>query len=133
MYQLDTSKQCKEMSNILIGYYRDGYHYSKFMYWDGVKYVQYTADVQVNPDCTGKAGEFIDNGYSVLFCRDDDSNPIPFHSLTELTEFFIKGQEGGSDSPFGNKDKDYALIKRDSETLTVNEEKSNKTFFIILK
>jgi len=122
IYQLDTNKKCKVMNNVSIGYYRDGYHYSKFTYWDGIKYVQYAANVQVNPDCTGKAGEFIDNGYNVLFCK-DDSTPIPFNSITESTVLYIKGKEG-SDSPFGKKDKYYALIKNDSESLIVNEEKT---------
>lgn len=103
------------MNNVSISYYRDGYHYSKFTYQDEVKYVQCTADVKINLDCAGKTGEFIDNGYNALFCK-DDSTPIPFNCITESTELYIKGKEG-SDSPFENKDKYYALIRNNSESL----------------
>lgn len=118
IYELKDNK-CTAMESPTIGYYRDGYHYSNFIYWDGENYKQYSMNVEVNTNsCSESAAGFIDNGYNALFCKDATSEPIPFQSITEL---FVKGiQDSG---PFGAKDKYYALIKKD-ESLIVNKEKT---------
>ncbi len=125
MYEMDLSNMCKDMgeiSNIPIGYYRDGYHYSKLIYCDGKQCEQYNVD-GVNDSCEGKSAGFINSGYNILFCKDE--TPIPFHNITVGSELFTKGGNG----PFRNDTIYYALKKSDSESLIINKNKSKYLFF----